>query len=203
MLAVRVGLAVDERAPHIGERNKLPNSALVEPLWHGDGCIGLSGLYAVLNAIRLVSAHKRHFDAARTHELLMAGLRFMDGRLTPSRAQLCGLRMNMWRQLVEALSDHVRSRHQLLVFTDQLHVDEQSTECALSAIERAIDRRRAVMLLMRGGRYTVVGGYTPSSLLLFDSGGACWISRRITRVPGECGSARHVVYPSSFMTLRA
>ncbi len=194
----------DDCSPDRKAHVKLPNAALVDPLWHGDGCTGLSGVYAVVNSIRLVVAHKHEFSARRTDDLLMAGLRFMDGRLSPSRALGCGLRLGVWRQLVEALTDHARSRYGMLVFTERVHDDRDSSGHEIwLAIEQALDRHRAVLLLMRGGRYTVVSGYTANSLLLFDSGGACWISRGLTGVPGDCRDARHVIYPSSFVALRA
>lgn len=188
----------------LGQRRwKLPNARLIDPLWHGDQCTGLSGLYSVVNGIRLVLAHKCQFSDRELHELFAAGLRFMDGRMTPRRAVTCGLRVNAWRRLAEALTDRTRERHEVLLFADRLFVSERSRSAAWAAIEHGIEAHRAVLMLMRGGRYTVVSGYTPSSLLLFDSDGAWWISKQVTGVPGDCVGVRHLVYPSSFLTIRA
>lgn len=185
-------------------RAKLRNTRLIQPLLHGDGCVGLSGVYSVVNAIRLVLADKRNPGATAMDELLTAGLRFMDGRLTPARAATSGLRVSLWRQLAEALTDRTRHRHRVLVFAERIYVDNGIDRMvAWSSIEENIRARRAVLLLTRGGRYTVVNGYTPSSLLLFDSGWSYWISKRATGVPGDCAGARHIIYPSSFMTVRA
>jgi hypothetical protein len=182
---------------------KLPNARLLSPLWHGDECVGLSGLYSVVNGIRLALAHKHLFDGPEVHALIRAGLQFMDGRLTPQRAVTCGLRVQLWQRMVEALVERTRQRDRLFVCVEQVFVRPEGRAAAWTAIEQQIDIWRPVLTLMRSGRYSVVSGYTDASLLLFDSGGACWISKRVTGVPGDCEGARHIVYPSSFLALRA
>jgi hypothetical protein len=82
-------------------------------------------------------------------------------------------------------------------------VPPEGRTAAWAAIEQQIDVWRPVLTLMRGGRYSVVSGYTDASWLLFDSGGACWISKRVTGVPGDCEGARHILYPASFLAFRA
>lgn len=186
------------------DRFKLPNPSGIQPLYHGDGCVGLSGLYSMINGIRLVLADRCDFDGPAVHSLLTTGLRFMDGRLTPTRATTSGLRVGMWKQLAEAMTEHTRQRHRVLIFAERIHVGPgvDRTE-ALSLIEQNIRAYRAVLLLMGGGRYTVINGYTPSSLLLFDSAWSSWISKRITDVPTDGERGRHVIYPSSLLALRA
>ncbi|HUE79667.1 MAG TPA: hypothetical protein VMN38_08550 [Sphingomicrobium sp.] len=184
-------------------RFKLPNARLLSPLWHGDECVGLSGLYSVVNGIRLALAHKHQFSGPELHALITAGLRFMDGRLTPQRAVACGLRVQLWRRLVEALASRTSHRSRLFVCVDRVFVRPQGRAAAWAAVEEQIDAWRPVLTLMQGGRYSVVSGYTDASFLLFDSSGACWISKRVTGVPGDCEGARHVIYPTSFLALRA
>jgi len=183
-------------------RAKLTNARLVTPLWHGDGCTGLSGLYAIINGIRLVLAHKHQCTAADVHTLLVAGLRFMDGRLSPQRCFGGGIRVQLWRSLADAMVEAaiLRTGHRMRL--ERLHVEDPwSKDSAFLTLENAIRRLRVVMLLCRGGQYTVVSGVTAASLLLFDSGGACWIVKRACGVPHACEGARHVIYPASFMTL--
>jgi hypothetical protein len=184
-------------------RFKLPNARLLSPLWHGDQCDGLSGLYAVVNGIRLVLAHKHQFNGPELHGLMIAGLRFMEGRLTPERAVASGLRIQLFRRLAEALAERARQQYRLLVFVERVFAQSEGRPAAWGAVERQIDAWRPVLTLMRGGRYSVISGYTGSSLLLFDSGGACWLSKRNTGVPGDCDGARHILYPASFLALRA
>jgi hypothetical protein len=110
----------------------------------------------------------------------------------------------MWRALAEAMTHHVRERHRALVFADRVYADPATDHLsAVSVIEQNVRSYRAVLVLMRGGRYTVISGYTPSSLLLFDSNWSCWISKRATGVPLDCDGARHVIHPTSLLTLRA
>jgi hypothetical protein len=194
-----LGGGFEEAAP--SKRYKLGNAKLLWPLCHGDGCVGLSGIYALLNGIRLAIAHKRQLTAPELDVLMRAAFRFLDGRLSPKRATLCGLRVALWRQLVQATAEAVRRQTGVRVFADRLFVSEQGREGAFTVLEEEIFRCRVPMLLFRGGHYTVVSGVTASSLLLFDSGGAWWVSKRVCGVPGDGDHMRHVIYPSSFMAL--
>jgi hypothetical protein len=182
---------------------KLSNAKLVAPLWHGDECVGASGLYAAINGIRLAVAHERMLTSLETHVLMRAGLRFMAGRLTPEQASLSGLRVALWRELVHALVEVTRRRTGIWLRAERLHFVERTREGSFAAIEEAILSWRVPMLLCRGGHYTVISGFTRSSLLLFDSGGARWITKRAAGVPGHCEGARHLLYPGSLLTLNA
>ena len=204
MLRLRVPLIEEVRGPLHPDRFRLPNAPLIQPLFHGDDCVGLSGVYSIINAIRLVLAHRHEFDGPGLHELLTASFRFMDGRLSPTRTVTSGLRVSIWRALAEAMTHHVRERHRALVFADRVYADPATDRLsAVSMIEQNVRSYRAVLVLMRGGRYTVISGYTPSSLLLFDSNWSCWISKRVTGVPHDCEGSRHVIHPTSLLTLRA
>lgn len=183
------------------EKAKLKNARMLSPLWHGEGCVGLSGLYAIVNAIRLTLAHKHSFTGPELHALMTAGLRFMSGRLTPEQVALCGLRVTLWRGLAEAMVEATRRVTRAPLQLERLFPTDLGREAAFAAIEQAIARVRVPMMLCRGGRYTVVSGFTGSSLLLFDSGGACWMTRRLCGVPGDCDGARHIIYPTSLLAL--
>lgn len=183
-------------------RLKLANARLVSPLWHGDNCAGLSGLYAIINAIRLALAHRQRLSAAELHALFVTGLQFMDGRLRPLQCVACGLRLQLWRQLANAMVEAAVRRTGIRMAVERLYVERLSCRyAALAVLERAVVERRVPLMLCQGGRYTVLSGVTTSSLLLFDSGGACWITRRLCGVPGDCEGARHMIYPSSFLAL--
>ena len=66
-----------------------------------------------------------------------------------------------------------------------------------------IEAKRPLLGLFRGGRYTVLSGFTKSSLLLFDSGGAHWVSKRSTGVLTDTEGAKHVLCPASLISLRS
>lgn len=181
---------------------KLPNTALIAPLWQGEACVGLSGLYAIVNAIRLGLADRRPLNAKEVERLFAAGLRFTNGRLTPEQATVCGLRVSAWRGMAEALVEHTRRTTGVRLVIERLMVPVWADRlAAFATLREALLRLRVPMMLMRAGHYTVVSGITGSSLLLFDSAAACWVSQRVCGVPGDCDAARHLIYPASFLAL--
>jgi hypothetical protein len=183
---------------------KLANTGLIAPLLHGDSIVGLSGLYAITNAIRLAVADRRQLNAGEVYKLMSAGFEFLSGRVTPRQAFQSGCRMSTWRAMGHAMIEVARTRLGLNLGLDRVIVENgRSTQAAFAAIENAIANWRPVLMLCRGGRYTVVSGFTSSSLLLFDSGCAWWIAKRACGVPGDGESAAHMLYPASFMALSA
>lgn len=44
-------------------------------------------------------------------------------------------------------------------------------------LERSVGLKRAVLILLGGGHYTVLRGYTSASWLLFDAMGRLWMQR--------------------------
>lgn len=181
---------------------KLPNAALISPLWQGDACLGLSGLYAIVNAIRMGLADRRPLNAKEVERLFAAGMRFTNGRMTPEQATVCGLRVSAWRAMAEGLVEHTRRITGVRLMVERLIVPIPADRVtAFASLGEALLGLRVPLMLLRGGHYTVVSGITRSSLLLFDSRGACWVSKRMCGVPGDCGGARHLLYPASFLTL--
>lgn len=184
-------------------RPKHPNASLIMPLVIGDACQGLSGLYAAVNGVRLVLAHKHQFSATENHLLMRAGLRFLDGRLSPQQCVLNGLRIQLWRPMLEAIAEATRIRMGLRVGIERLFVtDVRSRDAAFDTLDEALSRRRVPMMLCRGGSYMVVSGATASSILLFD-GDAYWLAKRACGVRGDGGTLRHVMCPGSFMAFVA
>lgn len=179
-----------------------PNAPLVCPLWQGDGCEGLSALYAVVNGIRLALAHRTQLTAPEVHRLLLAGAWFLDGRSTVRQSLFCGLRLQTWRGLVDAMVEAARQRLGARIAAERLYPEwPPSRQASFDALERAVRQLRVPLMLCRGGHYTVVSGVTPSSVILLDSRGACWMARRVCGVPSEGDTLRHCIYPASFMAL--
>ena len=185
----------------VPNRMALSGASLISPLWHPEACAGLSGIYAIINAIRLALADRHIFCAAELHALTSAGLRFMSGRLTAEQSVLAGLRVSLWRALAEAMITVARRQTGVFLGVERLFVAEAGRKAVFDTIEQAIMHMRVPMILCRGGHYTVIKGFTRSSLLLLDSSGASWVTKRACGVPDDCTDARHVLYPSSFLTL--
>src|SRR5687768_12602440 len=120
-------------------RAKLPNAGLLGPLYHGDECIGLSGLYAIANAIRLALAHNRLFTGPEVHTLMNVGFRFLRGRLTPEQSVLCGLRVTLWRDAAQAMVEVAQRRFGIRIVLDRLFPDPPASRAAaFETLERAI-----------------------------------------------------------------
>lgn len=185
-----------------GAKAKLPAAKLIDPLQHGAQSPGLSGLYSIVNGIRLALAHKYQFSDRELAELIAAGLRFFDGRLTTERVVMCGLPLGLWLRLAEALADRTRRHSRMNLLVEREYGQGKDRASSWVTIKRVIDEGRPLLSLVQGGRYTVVSGFTSSSLLLFDSSDAHWISKFATGVPGDHDYARHVVRPTSFISLR-
>jgi hypothetical protein len=186
-------------------RFKLANAGFVEPLLHGDAMAGLSGIYAITNAIRLSLAHKRQLTAGEVHLLMHVGFRFLSGRLSPAQAFHSGCRVTLWRSLACAMVEAAWIRLGANLRIERIVHEPVDRSGAFDAIEQAVEQRRPVLMLRRGGSYTVVTGFTSASLLLFDSAGACWIAKHVCGVPGDpaCENVRHMLYPASFIALSA
>ncbi len=183
---------------------KLANTRLVEPLEYGETLIGLSGIYAITNAIRLAIADKRQLTAGEVHMLMASGFNFLSGRLTPKQVFHSGCRISVWRGMGQAMVEAARLKLHIHLGLDRLFVEASDDRMgAFAAIEQAIIRWRPVLMLCRGARYTVVSGFTPTSLLLFDGGGACWLSKQACGVPGDSENMRHLLIPASLMALVA
>ena len=195
------GSSADGAAPDLLAA-KLTNTHLVEPLAIGDALVGLSGLYAIINAIRLAVAHKRHLTEGEVYMLMAVAFDFVSGRLTPKQAFQSGCRLSLWRAMAAAIIEAARQRLRLNLGVEQLCLECSSREQAFLVIQAAIERWQPVLMLCRGGRYTVVSGFTPASLLLFDSD-ACWLSKHACGVPGDSESARHLLIPGSLTALQA
>lgn len=181
---------------------KLTSTSLVEPLDAGDGLGGLSGIYAIINAVRLAVAHKRKLTAGEVHLLMAVAFDYVSGRLTPKQAFQSGCRVSVWRGMAAAIIEAARHQLDLRLAIDRLIVESSDRDAALRAIEAAIGQWQPVLMLCRGGRYIVISGFTQTSLLLFDAR-ACWLSKHACGVPGDSESARHLLIPASFMALRA
>ena len=114
-----------------------------------------------------------------------------------------GIRVRLWHSLVEALVEAARRRTGQFLSLERLFVEGRDRAAVFGALQRSVATFRVPLILLRGGIYTVVNGITPSSILLFDARGCCWISKRVCGVPGDAHGARHVVHPASFVALNA
>lgn len=163
--------------------------------------MGLSATLAAVNGLRLVLAG--HYELTQTDEqnLLESAWRWrMDrGGVLPHR----GDRQGEWLRMVEGLCLVFARRHgQFIRVMQPWRKDSLTRDEFYSAIERLVVGRHVILILFAGGHYSVVRGYTPSSLLLFDSAEQSWVKRACIRLAGSSVGAKHRIAPTSTLTLR-
>jgi hypothetical protein len=176
------------------------NANGVTPLRHGDHLVGLSGVYAALNGIRLVSARHHAWTDRCEQQLLATAWNWLAsrGEIRPDR----GIRVGQWQRLVDALTfAFSRKQGQLIEVIQPWRLRSPDRLEFFATIERLIVSRHAVLSMFTGAHYTVIRGYTPMSLVLFDSGYCEWIKKTSTDVNGDWPTSRHRIVPSATLAL--
>ena len=182
----------------------LPGAQRIEAANQGD-YDGLCGLYCIINAIRLVIAPHRELRREEVRALFTAGVRYLDrqGDL-PEALHSCVVESD-WPKLADkmvATAQAIADR-QILLERPRLSADAPVQD-TLRQIERMIASGKAPCIFLRGKyrHYSVISGYTPLSLKLFDSFGHHWVLRR------SCGTNKtptslHRLHVQSIIALSA
>jgi hypothetical protein len=170
------------------------------PLWHGDYSTGLSATFAAINGLRLVSACQCRLSKRDEQGLLALAWRWRADRetLQPDR----GLRHGDWLRMVEALCEAFARLHGPFVKVRQPWRDQRpNRDEFFTSLERLIVGRQVILSLFAGAHYSVIRGYTPESLLLFDSGERYWMSRKCISLSGLDRLNRHRIVAASTLAL--
>lgn len=151
----------------------------LEPLRQG-AVDRFCGLYAIINALTLAAHPIRPLQPRHHQTLFDHGVRFLarKGRLETSSLE--GMNERLWISLRDAMLSEQELARALRPVPIMLFPSGRPKELdhALAAITGSIDSGYPVLLALWGAydHWTVVAGYTPSNLLLFDS----WGFRRIS-----------------------
>ena len=176
------------------------DSAGCMPLWQGSYLPCLSGVFAAVNAVRLIATQDQRLIRREEEELLATALRWQQDRGYSALSR--GLRKSDWPRLLDALCERFRRLRETHLKTAQpWRLLQPDREAFLTGIERLVVSQNVVAVLLAGANYSVVRGYTPLSILLFDSGGRRWISRAAICLPGEVKRSRHHMVPAATLTL--
>ena len=192
--------------PHIDapedwlEEARLATSSL-DPLWEGDHATGSSAIYAAVNAVRLATVGHCHIGKSAERELLEKGWAW---RAQRGRAELfSGMRAGDWTRMLEALCFAVaRSHGQYLMIVQPWRDMRPSHVDFFTTLERLIVSNHVVAMLFAGAHFSIVKGYTPSSLLLFDSGGRTSVRRKAVSLTWSDAAARHRLAASVTLAIR-
>ena len=155
----------------------------MQPFHQGD-LDSLCGLYAAINALRLVLAPVRRVKRPEALNWFRTGLEFLGktGNLQDIIGD--GIGPPEWLELMEMLAAVAGCRVEIV---QPLRCSARATRSRMyGAIEDAIVRGQPVLITLSGvhDHYTVVSGFSPFSLWLFDSGHL----QRLRR--SDCGTQR-------------
>jgi hypothetical protein len=149
---------------------------------------GLCGIYAVVNALVLLTAKAAPWTKTYSRTLFRRGVAMVNAKGDLDAVILDGMTPGRWIELVEALTAQVASDLKLDIQVDRLETGSASIRFTLvqEAVEAALARDALVLVLLDGvhQHYTVITGHTPQQFLLYDSLGL----RRLTKQ--LCGNER-------------
>lgn len=154
----------------------------LQPLKQG-GLDGLCGLYAGINALRLLLAADRPLTPAKVRVLFKDGIRLLIKREKLAAAVFNGIPDGTWHRLLAKLVARASTSTGVLIAMDRPfeHRDRVSRRDLFKAVEAAVDARQPVLVSLSGKHqhYTVICGYTAGRLIQFDSGSLSWLSRKL------------------------
>jgi hypothetical protein len=172
----------------------------LRPLSHGDHAIGQSGVYAAVNGLRLVCAGHQVWSARSEQQMFGAAWDWQQSRREGRLDR--GMRISSWCRMVDALSfAHSRKHGAFIKVTRPWSARSPDRQEFFTTIERLIISQHAVLSMLAGARYSVIRGYTPVSLLLFDSGHRQSVRRASTDLGGSVVAARHRIVPTATLAL--
>lgn len=177
------------RASH-SDAYSLPGAHIIEPLNQGDSD-GLCGLYCLINAIRIVMAPHYELKREEVRALFTAGVGFLSRQGTLLEAVHSCVAEREWPKLAQHLVATAQDIVGRPILLEQTRLSKGTTiHETIRSIEMMIASGKAPCVFLRGKsrHYTVISGYTPLSLRLFDSFGYQRVLRRscgTTRTPGS------------------
>ena len=159
---------------------------------------GLCGLYAAINALCLVLGPLRILMRKEKRALFRSGVEFLQSTGRLDEFIIDGIDPEVWFQLLNHLADVAAAAANYRIHVSRpLRRKGPPTPARLfGEIEKAITLGRPVLISLAGvhDHYTVVRGYSPFSIWLYDSGNLQRLGCESIGV--QAGrNARHVIDP--------
>ncbi|MEO6072255.1 MAG: hypothetical protein ABIP67_03130 [Burkholderiales bacterium] len=155
----------------------LPCVSRLRPLQQGT-LSRLCGVYSILNALQL-SLHPQRLTKLERQTIYLHAIAYLARRRQLKRVLGVGMDHGLWWDLRDALIAHVNAVYHVSLkpmptLSGTAAIDRQRT---VGAIKREVRRGRPVLAVFGGAldHYSVICGYTPQRLMLFDSSGLSWI----------------------------
>lgn len=180
----------------------LPGADLIQPATQGD-YDGLCGLYCIINAIRLVMAYQRELDREEVRALFTAGVRYLEQKGSLAEALHSCVSKQGWPKLAERIVATAQPMADPFILLERPRLSKDAPIIDIfRCIEKLIASGKAPCVFLRGRyrHYSVISGYTPASLRLFDSYGHRWVWRRSCGTT-ETSTALHRIQVQSIIAL--
>lgn len=181
-------------------------AAELRPLYQGE-LDGLCGLYAIINAVRLVVYPARRLRPWELRQLFATGLATLASarRLRPTLSR--GIPHRLWSKLCDSIIADAQALTGLELYAEQLFGSDDPV-CAVQAVRRIKRQVRAgspvlLALMDRYDHTSVVVGFSRTRLTLFDSAGHRWVWMRSLSFDAGQPGVPHYVPPSSVVALLA
>lgn len=158
----------------------LPGAHIIEPATQGD-YDGLCGVYCIINAIQIVLAPHRELRREEIRALFTAAISFLAQHGSLPEALASCVSERVWPKLAERMVAEAQAIVERAIRVERQRLSKDaSVDEALYRIEGMIVAGKAPCVFLRGKyrHYSVISGYTPVSLKLFDSFGHHWVLRR-------------------------
>jgi hypothetical protein len=135
------------------------------PATCGDHAPGFIGLYAVINGLALVLSQNAPLRPAEERLLIDQGWKFLTSRGLV--APWHGTQSGLIERLAEALTFTLSRRRNQFIRCERVDLagNVRSEQLGI-VLERLVVAKRVVVILLGGGHYTVIRGFTPFSWLI-------------------------------------
>jgi hypothetical protein len=163
------------------------------------------GLYAAINGLRLTLATVNPLDRGQCVRLFRRGVAYLNERSKLPSGTRPGLTVGLWHQLVFDLASQASimaaaTVHPCRPFYRRRGV---SLDDVFTLTEAMIDRRSPILLLLEATQrhFSVISGYAPTRLRLFDSSNQHWLNRKSCSTARDAGTLYRIP-ASSLIALR-
>ena len=160
-------------------RAMVPAVKLVTPLKQGS-CDNLCGLYAILNALALTLTARSVVGKDELQQWFDLGIAWLDGHGALVSSMRDGIAVPVWHDVAHALCTTVGAAIGTALRLERPFARRRlSRAAAFAHIESLVRARQVPLISIEGAysHYSVICGYSPAILRLFDSNGLLRIRR--------------------------
>lgn len=172
----------------------------IKPLRQG-ALDSLCGVYAILNAVRLLAYPDKHIHMRDLKTLFRRGVKILSKQRHLKFTLSWGLDPVPWDRFLERFLPDVETvvgfrikQHRVFEAGDGRKVSEVAR-----GLRSHLDQGHPIVLILGGAydHWTVIAGHSDQRLHLFDSYGYCWISTRSLTLDQHLHNRAHLLMPDA------